>query len=219
MSLPEPTRPQSPHSPGLLLPQPATSNTTAQPQQQQSGSQGQTTQASPAILHPTSQILTKDDQLQKLASSARPKIDLYYADKQDKGVLARDWLLMQRSKCNTALITDSALQAYHIAVHGLKGMAQRWLIPYLRLPTPWGTAHPLYSCDNLLKALEQITGQHITDEILAHRKIANVRPERFRKAGIQAYNQWFISVGTRLPADIRASKEIMSRYYRQGLDE
>ena len=125
MSLLDPVRPPSPCLPGLLLPQPATSNTTTQPQQQQSGSQGQTTQASPAILHPTSQILTKDDQLQKLASSARPKIDPYYADKRDKGVLARDWLLMQRSKCNTALITDSALQAYHIAIYGLKRTAQQ----------------------------------------------------------------------------------------------
>ena len=90
---------------------------------------------------------------------------------------------MQRSKCNTALITDSVLQAYHIAVHRLKGTVQQWLIPYLRLPTPWGTAHPLYLCDNLLKVLEQITRQHITDK-MGSSKITTPSDSRIRNRAI-----------------------------------
>ena len=160
-------------------------------------------------------MATVEEQLKQLVDKP-VKISKYLGEISQITVDA--WLSQQILKLKDANITSDEVMARHLVKNGLIGKAREWVTPYLlETSTNWDVkTHPCKKVENLRILLKQRTGQDKKRDIIALKKLQNLKQ---RERPIQAYIQEYYSLKAEVPADLRANKMAMARYYWNGLDE
>ena len=126
--------------------------------------------------------------------------------------------MQQLLKLKDANITNDEVIARQLVKNGLIGKAREWVTPYLlETTTNWDVdTHPCKKVENLRVLLKQRTGQDRKWDVIALKKLQNLKQ---RERPIQAYIQEYYLLKAEVPADLRANKLAMARYYWNGLDE
>ena len=160
-------------------------------------------------------MTTQAEQLKALADKP-VKVSKYSGEIPSVTVDA--WLTQQLLKYSDAGITDDEVMARHLVKNGLIGKAREWVTPYLlETSTNWDIqTHPCKKVENLRILLKQRTGQDKKRDIIALKKLQNLKQ---RGRPIQAYIQEYYSLKAEVPADLKKNKMAMARYYWNGLDE